>query len=102
MSKFKKGQKVWSLKYGPGLVVAIESPAQDDYPVTVSFKSVSGFIREEAYMMNGKLYAPDYTLDLYVKKPVILSKQRLNQLTQKYLETHGETVIHLHIEANEE
>ena len=91
-NKFKNakvGQKVWSLRYGNGTITGnIHNDIH--YPLIVKFYFDYGQNNHtEVFTDKGRLDTNDLTSDIYLKKPVIISKKRLNYLTDLAF-TNGE------------
>lgn len=78
----KVGDKVYSLKYGPGKVIAVQYGGHSPLSYMTSFmdKRYMG-VRYEVYTLKGCIEGTYYK-DLYKKKPLITSKQRLTQLIE--------------------
>ena len=77
MSKFdnvKVRQKVYSLTYGDGEVVAIDSARY--YPIRAKFPNGM----DRLFMLCGRLNENDVTPDLYLAKPEIIEKEPLPDL----------------------
>lgn len=76
----KVGDKVYSLKYGAGKVIAVQYGGHSPLSYMTSFmdKRYMG-VRYEVYTLKGCIEGTYYK-DLYKKKPIITSKQRLTQL----------------------
>lgn len=85
--KFKNlesGQKVWSYQFGKGTVFMVNREK-----VYVEFTDVSVSppkTQTITYNFTGRIADRDRMPDLYLKKPVIIQKKRLNHLTDQAFE----------------
>lgn len=67
---FKKGDKVYCLLFGCGIVTSVSNnDDKDDYPILVNFKNRG----DESYTKDGKYYEHSCTPMLYYYKPEIIA-----------------------------
>jgi hypothetical protein len=83
----KPGQKLWSLKHGKLTVDSVWPEVKDIFCKGFSArKNEMGYVLKYEimvrYKFNGKMGLTDKTPDLYFKKPVILTKNRLNNMRE--------------------